>query len=95
MAGSSGAATAASLPEPDVSADLMLARQVLDGLVRGTDASWNTIDSGFVNWAVAVVRTQFGPQLVIASSAGGGVYVPASVYIPTTARIAPVIRRCR
>lgn len=89
MAGSSGAATAASLPEPDVSADLMLARQVLDGLVRGTDASWNTIDSGFVNWAVAVVRTQFGPQLVIASSAGGGVYVPASVYIPTTARIAP------
>lgn len=89
MAGSSGAATAASLPEPDVSADLILARQVLDGLVRGTDAAWNTIDSGFVNWAVAVVRTQFGPQLVIASSAGGGVYVPASVYIPTTARIAP------
>ncbi len=89
MAGTSGAATAASLPEPEVSADLMLARQVLDGLVRGTDASWNTIDSGFVNWAVSVVRTQFGPQLVIASSAGGGVYVPASVYIPTTARIAP------
>ena len=89
MAGTSGAATAASMPEPEVSADLMLARQVIDGLVRGTDAAWNTIDSGFVNWAVSVVRTQFGPQLVIASSAGGGVYVPASVYIPTTARIAP------
>ena len=89
MAGTSGAATAASMPEPEVSADLMLARQVIDGLVRGTDAAWNTIDSGFVNWAVSVVRTQFGPQLVIASSAGGGVYVPASVYIPTTARLAP------
>ncbi len=90
MAGTSGAATAASLPEPDVSADLMLARQVLDGLVRGTDAAWNTVDSGFVNWAVAVVRTQLGPQLVIASSAGGGVYVPASVFVPTTARLAPI-----
>lgn len=90
MAGSSGAATAASLPEPDVSADLLLARQVLDGLVRGTDAAWNTVDSGFVNWAVAVVRTQLGAQLVIASSAGGGVYVPASVFVPTTARLAPI-----
>lgn len=89
MAGTSGAATAASMPEPEVSADLLLARQVLDGLVRGTAAAWNTIDSGFVNWAVAVVRTLVGPQLVIASSAGGGVYVPASVFVPSTARLAP------
>lgn len=90
MAGTSGAATAASMPEPEVSADLLLARQVIDGLVRGTDAAWNTIDAGFVNWAVAVVRTQLGSQLVIGSSAGGGVYVPASVFVPTTARLAPI-----
>lgn len=90
MAGTSGAATAASMPEPEVSADLLLARQVIDGLVRGTDAAWNTIDAGFVNWAVAVVRTHLGPQLVIGSSAGGGVYVPASVFVPTTARLAPI-----
>ena len=90
MAGTSGAATAASMPEPEVSADMMLARQVIDGLVRGTDAAWNTIDAGFVNWAVAVVRTHLGPQLVIGSSAGGGVYVPASVFVPTTARLAPI-----
>lgn len=90
MAGTSGAATAASMPEPEVSADLLLARQVIDGLVRGTDAAWNTIDAGFVNWAVAVIRTHLGPQLVIGSSAGGGVYVPASVFVPTTARLAPI-----
>ena len=46
-----------------MSADLLLARRVIDGLVRGTDAAWNTIDAGFVKWAVAVIRTHLGPQL--------------------------------
>ena len=39
---------------------------------------------------MAVIRTHLGPQLVIGSSAGGGVCVPASVFVPTTARLAPI-----
>lgn len=88
VAGSSGTSTAASAvaaSTTDVNPDLWTAQRVLADLVRGTDRSG---DLQVVWWAVSVLSTPVGPQTVIASSVGGGGYVPASVYLPVTSRLA-------
>ncbi|EUA09682.1 hypothetical protein I545_5971 [Mycobacterium kansasii 662] len=86
VAGGSGATVSA----PGVAAmtnvvnpDLLLAQRVLGGLVRGCE-DWPAP----IAWAVGVVKTAVGSQVVIASSLGGGGYVPSTVFVPATARLA-------
>ncbi|MCH9737034.1 MAG: hypothetical protein K0U78_21195 [Actinomycetia bacterium] len=87
----SGAGVAAGLPDADVNPDLVLAQHVLDGLVRGTNATPETFNGGWIRWAVAVLRTPAGAtHTVIASSVGGGVYLPELAYFPFAARTAPL-----
>ncbi|WP_131815118.1 hypothetical protein [Mycolicibacterium holsaticum] len=88
VAGSSGAGVGAVLPEAEPSAELVLARRVLDGLVRGTEVREDLLNGGFVQWAVSVVHLPSGPSVSIASSAGGGAYVPPGVFIPNSAHLA-------
>lgn len=87
MAGTSGGAVAGALPGRDINPDLLTARRVLDGLVRGTNAC---ADPVALNWAVGVLRTSMGAQTVIASTLGGGGYVPAGVFVPSGVRVAAV-----
>jgi hypothetical protein len=67
----------------EVHPDLLLAQRVLGGLVRGCEEC-----PAPIAWAVGVVKTPVGSQVVIASSLGGGGYVPATVFLPSTARLA-------
>ncbi|WP_141244918.1 hypothetical protein [Mycobacterium intracellulare] len=69
----------------EVNPDLLLAQRVLAGLVRGSQ-HYPTL----VWWAVAVLRMPVGAQVVIASNIGDGGYLPAGVFIPSTARLAVV-----
>ena len=41
-----------------------------------------------LDWAVSVLNTSMGKQVVIASSMGGGGYVPATVALPADTRLA-------
>jgi hypothetical protein len=66
-----------------VNPDLLLAQRVLGGLVRGCE-DWPAP----IAWAVGVVKTLLGSQVVIASSLGGGAYVPSTIFLPSTARLA-------
>lgn len=85
--GSAMGGMAASASE--VSADMLLAQRVLGGLVRGCEF-WPSP----IAWAVGVVKTpvasQVVSQVVVASSVGGGSYLPATVFLPSTARLAVV-----
>ncbi|KDE96860.1 hypothetical protein Y900_029960 [Mycolicibacterium aromaticivorans JS19b1 = JCM 16368] len=67
----------------EVNPDMLLAQRVLGGLVRGCE-DWPAP----IAWAVGVVKTPVGSQVVIASSLGGGAYVPSTVFLPATARLA-------
>jgi len=67
----------------EVNPDMLLAQRVLGGLVRGCE-DWPAP----IAWAVGVVKTPVGSQVVIASSLGGGAYVPSTVFLPSTARLA-------
>lgn len=67
----------------EVNPDLLLAQRVLGGLARGCE-EWPAP----IAWAVGVVKTPVGSQVVIASNLGGGGYVPSTVFIPSTARLA-------
>jgi hypothetical protein len=87
VAGTSGGAVAGGLPERDVNPDLIAAKRVLDGLVRGTNAATDPMP---LTWAVGVLRTAMGSQTVVASSMGGGGYVPAAVFVPAGVRVAAV-----
>jgi len=69
----------------EVSADMLLAQRVLGGLVRGCEF-WPSP----IAWAVGVVKTPVGSQVVVANSVGGGSYLPATVFLPSTARLAVV-----
>jgi hypothetical protein len=84
MASAAGGAVGA-VPEPDANADLVAAKQVLAGLIRGSDGGLEV-----PLWAVSVLRTPTGPQTVVASNVGGGGWVPATVFLPWTARLATV-----
>jgi len=81
--GSAGAASGLVSAGTEVNPDLLLAQRVLGGLVRACE-NWPSL----IVWAVSVVKTPVGSQIVIATSAGGGGYVPPTVVLPTTARLA-------
>ena len=76
---------AGMLPERDPNPDLAVARRVLTGLILGAAAAPDPV---VVDWAVSVLNTSMGKQVVIASSMGGGGYVPATVAPPAGARLA-------
>lgn len=84
---SSAAAGAALASTTDVNPDIAMATRVLAGLVRGSQPVGEVLQSP-VSWAVAVLRTPTGPQTVVASSVGGGGYVPVTVFLPVTVRLA-------
>ncbi len=88
VAGSGGAGAGAALTDSEPSAELLLARRILDGLVRGTEVREDLLNGGFVQWAVSVVQLPSGPSVSIASSVGGGAYVPPGVFIPNSAHLA-------
>lgn len=88
VTGSSGASAGAAAMDSEPSAELLLARRVLDGLVRGTEVREDLLNGGFVQWAVSVVHLPSGPWVSIASSVGGGAYVPPGVFIPSSAHLA-------
>lgn len=69
----------------EVSADMLLVQRVLGGLVRGCEF-WPAP----IAWAVGMVKTPVGSQVVVANSVGGGGYLPPRVFLPSTARLAVV-----
>ncbi len=85
VAATSGGTTAGMLPERDSNPDLAVAKRVLTGLIVGTAAAPDPV---VLDWAVSVLNTSMGKQVVIASSMGGGGYVPASVALPADVRLA-------
>lgn len=82
-AGSSVSTAGLAAMGSEVSADMLLAQRVLGGLVRGSE-NWPAP----IAWAVGVVKTPVGSQVMVASSLGGGAYVPSTVFLPSTARLA-------
>lgn len=88
VAGSSGAGVGAALPEAEPSAELVLARRILDGLVRGTEVREDRLNGGWVEWAVSVLALPTGQVVSIASTVGDGAHVPAGVVIPVSAQLA-------
>ena len=84
-AGSGSAMGGMAASASEVSADMLLAQRVLGGLVRGCEF-WPSP----IAWAVGVVKTPVGSQVVVANSVGGGSYLPATVFLPSTARLAVV-----
>jgi hypothetical protein len=75
--------SAVAASSAEVNPDLVTAQRVLAGLVRGSE------DSGaLVVWAVSVLRSPVGSQIVVASNVGGGWYLPPTVFLPRTARLA-------
>lgn len=88
VAGGSGAASASGLASvSSMNPDVVTARRVLEGLVKGSHD-----DADLIVWAVSVLRTPAGPQTVVASSVGGGAYIPPRVFLPVTARLATADR---
>lgn len=86
MAGTSGTSAAmasAAGASEDTNPDVITAQRVLAGLVRGSEAS-----EMLVVWAVAVLRSPYGSQIMVANNMGGGGYLPPKVYLPTTAHLA-------
>ncbi|WP_147377889.1 hypothetical protein [Mycobacteroides abscessus] len=83
--GSAGAASGLASSGTEVNPDLLLAQRVLGGLVRACE-NWPSL----IVWAVSVVKTPVGSQIIIATGSGGGGYVPPTVVLPTTARLAVV-----
>lgn len=81
--GSGLASGALGASSSEVNPDLLLAQRVLAELVRGS-AAYPTL----VLWAVAVLRSAQATQLIIGSDIGDGGYVPSSVFVPYTARLA-------
>lgn len=84
-AGSTVSAPGVAAMANEVNPDMLLAQRVLGGLVRGCE-DWPAP----IAWAVGVVKTPVGSQVVIASSLGGGSYMPSTVFLPATARLAVV-----
>lgn len=81
--GSSAAMAALAGTSRDLNPDVLLAQRVLGELVAGSDAS-----TTLASWAVSVLRSPFGSRVHVASNMGGGWYLPASVYLPTTVKLA-------
>lgn len=86
MAGGSGTSAAmasAAATTEDTNPDITTAQRVLAGLVRGSEAS-----DMLIVWAVAVLRSPYGSQIMVANNMGGGGYLPSKVFLPTTAHLA-------
>jgi len=81
--GSSAAMSALAGSATEVNPDLITAQRVLAGLVRGSEDS-----AALVVWAVSVLRWSLGSQIVVANNMGGGWYLPSTVFLPATARLA-------
>lgn len=75
-----GHTTTTHTPRP-VNQDLLLAEQIVTELVRADPSSP-------VEWAVSVLRTQIGTQIFVASNVAGGIYLPRTVFLPTTVKLA-------
>lgn len=84
-AGSGSAMGGMAASASEVSVDMLSAQRVLGGLVRACEF-WPAP----IAWAVGVVKTPVGSQVVVASSVGGGSYLPSTVFLPSTARLAVV-----
>lgn len=74
---------AAAGASEDGNPDITTAQRVLAGLVRGSEAS-----DMLIVWAVAVLRSPYGSQIMVANNMGGGGYLPSKVFLPTTAHLA-------
>lgn len=81
--GSSAAMSALAGASTEVNPDLVTAQLVLAGLVRGSEDS-----AALVVWAVSVLRSPVGSQIVVANNMGGGWYLPPTVFLPATVRLA-------
>jgi hypothetical protein len=75
-------ASAAGATE-ETNPDVTTAQRVLAGLVQGSEAS-----DMLIVWAVAVLRSPYGSQIMVANNMGGGGYLPSKVFLPTTAHLA-------
>ena len=71
----------APVPTTSVNPDMVWAQRVLAGLVKACPTRP-------IFWAVSVLRTPTGPETVIASSVGGGAYLPPEISVPSTMRLA-------
>ncbi|WP_459958379.1 hypothetical protein [Mycobacterium avium] len=67
----------------DVNPDLVTAKRILGELAHGSEAS-----RMLVLWAVVVLRSPVGTHIAVANNVGGGGYVPAAVYLPSTVHLA-------
>ena len=85
---SAGGPPVVAASEPLPSAELLLARRILDGLVRGTEVRKELLNGGWVEWAVSVLELPTGQVVAIASTVGDGAYVPPGVVIPASATLA-------
>ena len=81
--GSSGAMSALAGSSSDVNPDLPTAQRILGELAHGSEAS-----RMLVLWAVVVLRSPVGTHIAVANNVGGGGYLPATVYLPSTVRLA-------
>jgi hypothetical protein len=73
--------TTAATPAKPVNPDVASAQRVLAGLVQACAGRP-------IFWAVSVLRTPVGPRTLIASSVGGGGYLPPEVSVPSTVGLA-------
>ncbi|MGV7354751.1 hypothetical protein PJM26_30085, partial [Mycobacterium kansasii] len=80
--GSSGALSALAASSSDANPDVLTAQRVLGELAHGSEAS-----KTLVLWAVMVLRSPVGTHIAVANNVGGGAYLPASVYLPSTVRL--------
>lgn len=81
--GSSGAMSALAASSSDVNPDVLTAQRILGELAHGAEAS-----KTLVLWAVMVLRSPVGTHIAVANNVGGGSYLPATVYLPSTVRLA-------
>lgn len=72
--------TSTVAPKP-VNQDLQLAEHIVQLLVRSDLSSP-------VEWAVSVIRTAAGAQVLVASNVAGGSYIPRHIFLPTPVKLA-------
>jgi hypothetical protein len=86
LAGNPGSSTAMSAlagSATELNPDLLVARRVLAELTRGS-----TDSEMFVRWAVVVLKSPHGAQVLVANDFGNGGYLPARVFLPKTVGLA-------
>lgn len=81
--GSSAGMSALAASSTDLNPDVLTAQRILGELAHGSEAS-----KMLVLWAVVVLRSPVGTHIAVANNVGGGGYLPAAVYLPSTVRLA-------